>query len=523
MAATIDKDLMSTLKAARGGKPMRFAFFPKGSESKLLVAKKLPPQEIAETKKEIGASSVFKGRCVGEGGTLVFYVAKDPPGTLLGQLRKRLKADAGVTWPIEIRVSADAEAEPAEGEAEAAGAAAAPGTSGGPRAAWEKALAEVVPAYLQGLRDLPDKASALRAVMGFAQGKAQKEDFAGAIAALRKLAEQLAKSPANGAKTAPGPEPVSPAGGDLAAQWKKNLAEWTPALKAALAAKGPNAVAIAKLMAQAVALAKPGGDMAQALEKLTECHALAIGRTADGEASAGAPVAETAPPTEGQAEPQTAPQTPTARPEAASPSPPPTGQPAPTDAAALQAEYERRVLALEPKVLEAEKTRKGQAKWLTLFMSAQDRGSEGEFDKAFQILDKLEALLNAKGPETLASKDRLVKERQFMLTRWARIPAELKVAFDQYKKLLIKEQADPNPDELIAAMEAYLLDLLAKIQDDLDAAINAGEMSRFVGLRTRVATDKLLAHLLEAPAMDGAKFQGAILTAMDEIEAALAA
>jgi hypothetical protein len=239
MAATIDKDLTSTLKAARGGKPMRFAFFPKGSESKLLVAKKLPPQEIAETKKEIGASSVFKGRCVGADGTLVFYVAKEPPGTLLGQLRKRLKQDAGVTWPIEIRVNADAEAEPAEGEAAAAaGAAAAPGTSGGPRAAWEKALAEVEPAYLRGLRDLPDKASALRAVMGFAQGKAQKEDFAGAIVALRKLAEQLAKSPANGAKTAPGPEPVSPAGGDLAAQWKKNLAAWTPAIKAALAAKG---------------------------------------------------------------------------------------------------------------------------------------------------------------------------------------------------------------------------------------------------------------------------------------------
>src|SRR5262249_16656513 len=58
-------------------------------------------------------------------------------------------------------------------------------------------------------------------------------------------------------------------------------------------------------------------------------------------------------------------------------------------------EYERRVLALEPKVLEAEKTRKGQAKWLTLFMSAQDRGSDGEFAKAFQILDKLEGLLNA--------------------------------------------------------------------------------------------------------------------------------
>src|SRR5215471_2622467 len=174
MAATLDKDLTSTLKAARGGKPMRFAFLPKGSEGKLLVAKKVPAQEIAETKKEIGASAVFKGRCVGEGGTLVFYVAKEPPGTLLGQLRKRLKEDAGVTCPIEIRVSSDADAEPADGEA-AVGAVAAPGTSGGPRAAWEKALAAVEPAYLQGLSDQPDKASALRAVMGFAQSKAQKE------------------------------------------------------------------------------------------------------------------------------------------------------------------------------------------------------------------------------------------------------------------------------------------------------------------------------------------------------------
>ena len=40
MAATIDKDLTTTLKAARGGNPMRFAFLPKGSEGKLLVGKK---------------------------------------------------------------------------------------------------------------------------------------------------------------------------------------------------------------------------------------------------------------------------------------------------------------------------------------------------------------------------------------------------------------------------------------------------------------------------------------------------
>jgi protein-arginine kinase activator protein McsA len=70
-------------------------------------------------------------------------------------------------------------------------------------------------------------------------------------------------------------EPSAEAGGDPAAAWKARLAEWTPAIKAALAAKGPRAADIGKLLAQATALSKPGGDIAQALEKLTECHALA--------------------------------------------------------------------------------------------------------------------------------------------------------------------------------------------------------------------------------------------------------
>ena len=127
MAATIDKNLTNALKLARGGKPMQFAFLPKGSEGKLLAGKKIPPKEIAETKKATGATALFKGRCLGEEGTLVFYVAKEPPGTLRGQLKRRLKDEAGLTCPVEIRVRADAEAEPAEGEAEeATGQAAAP-------------------------------------------------------------------------------------------------------------------------------------------------------------------------------------------------------------------------------------------------------------------------------------------------------------------------------------------------------------------------------------------------------------
>ena len=56
---------------------------------------------------------------------------------------------------------------------------------------WAKALADLEPAYLQGLRDFPVDASKLRAVMDFAQGKAETGAYPAAIAALQKLAEVL--------------------------------------------------------------------------------------------------------------------------------------------------------------------------------------------------------------------------------------------------------------------------------------------------------------------------------------------
>jgi hypothetical protein len=104
---------------------------------------------------------------------------------------------------------------------------------------------------------------------------ARKKDFVQANAVLDKIEALLKQALGTG-------------GADPAAEWKKNLAAWTPAIKAALAAKGPDAPAIAKLFSQASALSKPGGDMALALEKLTECHNLATaGAAPAGAAPAG--------------------------------------------------------------------------------------------------------------------------------------------------------------------------------------------------------------------------------------------
>jgi hypothetical protein len=62
----------------------------------------------------------------------------------------------------------------------------------------------------------------------------------------------------------------------------------------------------------------------------------------------------------------------------------------------LEADYMRRVTALEPRVEDARKTRAGDAKWMKLFMAAQDLASEGDFAKAMEALDNIERLLDAK-------------------------------------------------------------------------------------------------------------------------------
>ena len=53
-----------------------------------------------------------------------------------------------------------------------------------------------------------------------------------------------------------------------------------------MSARGPDAAAMAKLYAQATALSKPGGDLEEALAKLTECHKLALAANANPTATA---------------------------------------------------------------------------------------------------------------------------------------------------------------------------------------------------------------------------------------------
>src|SRR5688572_5073721 len=108
----VDDKLVKSLRQAKTT-PMFFAFVAKGANDGALIVskKKIPVKEINEAKAESGGKKVFKGRCQGEDGKMVFEVAKEPPGTLAKQLKTVIHRAAGLTMMVETRVAADIEDE----------------------------------------------------------------------------------------------------------------------------------------------------------------------------------------------------------------------------------------------------------------------------------------------------------------------------------------------------------------------------------------------------------------------------
>lgn len=121
-----DAELLKSLKMAKGGKKMFFAFLPKGgSDGQLLLGKaKIPAKQIAETKKQLGGGNAITGKCFGgDGGVMVFQVAKDVAPALAAAVKKVVKRDAGLGIDPEFQLVSDADAEEPETDAGAVPAA----------------------------------------------------------------------------------------------------------------------------------------------------------------------------------------------------------------------------------------------------------------------------------------------------------------------------------------------------------------------------------------------------------------
>src|SRR5262249_51004083 len=93
-------------------KKMFFAFVPKGADGKLIVSKtKIPPKLIAEAKKALGGGNAVTGKCFGgDGGAMVFQVAKAAPPALAAAVKKVAKRDTGLTIDPDFQLAGDAAA-----------------------------------------------------------------------------------------------------------------------------------------------------------------------------------------------------------------------------------------------------------------------------------------------------------------------------------------------------------------------------------------------------------------------------
>src|SRR5581483_7182486 len=98
---------------------MMFAFAHKGSSGSLMMDRKITGKDAAKAKEKAGGGTVFRGRCFGEDGQMIFEVAKEPPAALEAAIRRTINLEAGLSLKVVVRFAADAEAEPSDLEPQA--------------------------------------------------------------------------------------------------------------------------------------------------------------------------------------------------------------------------------------------------------------------------------------------------------------------------------------------------------------------------------------------------------------------
>ena len=158
---------------------MFFALVAKGaSDGALLIAKRKPTdKEINEAKAACGGKQLFKGRCRGEEGKLVFELPTEPPAALANQLKTIIKRDAGLSMGVEVRMAAGSDAE------EAPPAAAAPAASN-EAAQFTVRLKALLPRMQQAEKTQPAQALAAKAKLGEVSAFLKAKNYAQASAAL---------------------------------------------------------------------------------------------------------------------------------------------------------------------------------------------------------------------------------------------------------------------------------------------------------------------------------------------------
>jgi hypothetical protein len=252
----IDTELAAALKQARKV-PQRFVFVSKGAnEGMLLLARKsVPTKEVSEARKKVGGGIIYRGRCGGDDGKLVFEVPKEPPATLANQLRNLIRRDAGLTLPVEVRVASDLADEEVEAQTEATPSADAA------QAALLKRLSALVGPFKEAVAAKSPHVARLQTLFPEVMRLLDQKNVPGATRSLDEL-EKLLKQP-----TSPPAQPAT----DGKAEVLKRLNALTTAIKTALA--GPDAGPVKTLVGTVNGLLK-NNEFAEAGTALEELERL---------------------------------------------------------------------------------------------------------------------------------------------------------------------------------------------------------------------------------------------------------
>jgi len=497
--ALLTSKMIPVIRQVKKGEQVEVLIASTGQEVAVLLSRRaISPsrRKLLSDYLDGGTAKFFRGSCLFEENAYTFVLqtqvgglAKKIKAALLKQVELRLKVRVRGDDPSLIDEDGDADegSEIPEAAGEDAGATGSipppppPPPADPLKPKYEQRIALLTPKVLATLKAGVGDVSKIRAVDAFVREKAEAGNFKAALQGLDTLEKLL---PA--AESPPGQGSADPA-----AAFTARLAALMPAAKTAIAAGGEPAQEIKLKISEAGVFArKKEFDPAHAL--LDEAEAL-IEAAAEATAESGQDGAED------ESEDQDA-----------------------GDASPEQKRWQQRFAELEPDYLEILAARPPDAGKLRAVMDyANGQAEAGQYGKAANALDQLQKLLAvARSSAGAGAEDQgqLVRQRKFMLERWAKIPAQLRGQLGALRKAVADSGADDDPDGLVDAIELELDELLDELQDEMDAAINAGSTRGLRGVRARFEDNELVQHLRTGPGVDASKLLTAVLDAVDEIE-----
>ncbi|MEM7058620.1 MAG: hypothetical protein AAF557_13590 [Pseudomonadota bacterium] len=492
----LDQDAIDALKSELNvarKRDLNFAIcLGKKPEATVLKTHKVKGPEILQrqAKKEGETTKVFSGLMKIKSKDMLLTCEDPPPGGSAKKVKVFLKS-IGLSMKVKL-LSADGELLEDDGQDEDSEdiATASVEESDPNQARWEAASKKLTPEILAALRDGHNDASKLRAMWGYAQETAGDGDYVGALKVLARIAPMLKDT-----GEAPAPDEVNP----NRARWLEAVGKLEPVYNAAMAAGVPEADKLRAAWALAQKTAD-AGKHADALKILTKIAPSLKGAGAQATQDQAAEKDVTSNTTDN-----------------------------PDPLLAKWQTIERATADLLQQALgnNPPNRSKIEAAWA---MAVEAAGA-GDPAKAIKIVEQLVPVLknaaNAQ-PDTSAIPEGIVKKRRFMITRWQKIPGEIKTSIDRLRNAMIAEVPEEDPKALADQMQANLDSFVAAIQDKMDDAINTGDPTYKSTIKLiddavkGVSSYDLIQHIKNNPFDSSADVETVLLDALKEIRTELA-